>query len=273
MDVYVGLCVILLFSNLFRRVMSERDKALGMPRRPPSPASGEKLHDRNSLEGDVKWRRATRDRCSTQPPLTCASLQSVAGLSHVDNTVVSPSSEVNLDRLSTLLGALIDKLDKLAVPTMSAEVDFNFLPSDDETAKVSRCLPEPDPLDDLNLLTTTQPVSDTVVDVAFQKALVEFAGHFHSEEETGDPLSDRLAGILNASLRCRPSSDGVNLTCNKIKLLGNVPNLKVPVTNPAIIKAMSVGGKLVDTWLSLTNKLVTKALVPIVRCINDIGDK
>ncbi|MPC38037.1 hypothetical protein E2C01_031538 [Portunus trituberculatus] len=85
------------------------------------------------------------------------SVQSVVGPSHVNNTAVSPSSEVNLDRLSTLLGVLIDKLDKLAVPTVSAEADFNFSHSDDEAAEVSQCLPEPDPLDDLNLLTTTQP--------------------------------------------------------------------------------------------------------------------
>ncbi|MPC99732.1 hypothetical protein E2C01_095163 [Portunus trituberculatus] len=70
----------------------------------------------------------------------------------------------------------------------------------------------------------------------------EFAGHFHGEEETGDPLSKHLAGILNVGLRHRPSSDGVKLTCDKINLPGKVPNLKVPVTNPAITKAMSVGG-------------------------------
>ena len=255
--------------------MSERDKAPGTPRRPPSPASGGKRRERDPLEGDGKRRKASRDSCSTQPPLACASPQSAAGPSHVNNTAVSLPSEVNYDRLSNLLGVLIDKLDKPAVPTVSVEADFNFPPSDDEAAEVSRCLPEADPLDDLDLLTTTatQSTGDTVVDAEFQKALAEFAGHFHGEEETGEPLSDRLAAILNASLRRRPSSDGVKLTCDKIKLPGNVPNLKVPATNPAITKAMSVGGKLVDTRLSLTNKLLTKALVPIACCINDIGDR
>lgn len=255
--------------------MSERDKGPGTPRRPPSPASGGKRREKDLLEGDGKRRKASRDSSSTQPPPACASPQSAAGPSHISDTAVPPSSVVNLDKLSTLLGALIEKLDQPTVPPVSVEADFTFSPSDDEAAEMSRCLPEADPLDDLDLLTATasQSTGDSVVDADFQKALDEFSGHFQGEEETGDPLSDRLAGILNASLRRRPSSDGVKLTCDKIKLPGNVPNLKVPATNPAITKAMSVGGKLVDTRLSLTNKLLTKALVPIASCISDIGDK
>ncbi|XP_063856582.1 uncharacterized protein LOC135098244 [Scylla paramamosain] len=253
--------------------MSEREKGSGTPRRPPSPASGGKRREKDLLEGDGKRRKASRDSSSTQPPPACP--QSAAGPSHIGDTAVPPSSEVTLDKLSTLLGALIERLDQPAVPPVSVETNFTFPHSDDEAAEAPRCLPEADPLDDLDLLTApaTQSTGDSVVDADFQKALDEFAGHFRGEEETGDPLSDRLAGILNASLRRRPSSDGVKLTCDKIKLPSNVPNLKVPATNSAITKAMSVGGKLVDTRLSLTNKLLTKALVPIACCISDIGDK
>ncbi|MPC16057.1 hypothetical protein E2C01_008869 [Portunus trituberculatus] len=97
-------------------------------------------------------------------------------------------------------------------------------------------------------------------------------GHFHGEE-LGDLLSEHLASILNLSLRCRSSSGSVKQTCDRIKLPNNVLNLKVPVTNSAITKAMSIGAKLVDTWLSLTNGLLVKALVPIARCISNIGDR
>lgn len=79
-------------------------------------------------------------------------------------------------------------------------------------------------------------------DVAFQRVLDEFAGHFHGDEETDDPLSEHLAFIFNVSLRHWPSSDSVKVTCDKIKVSSNVFNLKVPVTNSAIIKARSVRG-------------------------------
>ncbi|MPC75985.1 hypothetical protein E2C01_070386 [Portunus trituberculatus] len=52
------------------------------------------------------------------------------------------------------------------------------------------------------------------------------------------------------------SSDSVKQTCDRIKLPNNVPNLKVPVSNSTITKAMSIGGKLVDTRLSLINGLL-----------------
>lgn len=62
-------------------------------------------------------------------------------------------------------------------------------------------------------------------------------------------------------------------TCVSIKLLSNVPNLLVPVTNPAITKAMSLHGRLVNGKLFQTNGLLSKALNPIAVCVNDIGEK
>lgn len=118
-----------------------------------------------------------------------------------------------------------------------------------------------------------QPDDESEEDADFLKALEDLTGHFHGEEEKCDPLSDSLAIILNASLRRRPSQDSVKATCEKIKLPSNVPNFKVPVTNSDVSKAMNVGGKLVDTRLSLTNGLLSKALVPIAYCVSDIGKK
>ncbi|MPC49459.1 hypothetical protein E2C01_043261 [Portunus trituberculatus] len=148
---------------------------------------------------------------------------------------------------------LFDKLDKKTDPPGSLGADFSqfpdFSPSEDEAAGVSQCLPEPDPLTTLihSPVHSQQVILWLILDTAFQKAFDELVGHFHGEEETENPLSECLAGILNASLQHWPSSDGMILTCDKIKLPGNLPNLKVLVTNPAIIKAMSVGRKLVDT--------------------------
>lgn len=107
----------------------------------------------------------------------------------------------------------------------------------------------------------------------FIQALDEFSGIFHSEEKKDQPLSDRLASILNDSLRRRPSTEGVKTACSKIKIPSNVPNMTVPATNSAITKAMSVGGKLLDTRVCHTTGVLVKALVPIAQCINDIGEK
>lgn len=107
----------------------------------------------------------------------------------------------------------------------------------------------------------------------FLRALDEISGHSHGKEDKGAPLSDRHATILDASLRRRPSSEGVRLTCNKINIPNNMPNLSVPVTNSAITKAISVGGRHLDTWLFHTNSLLTKALVPIPQCVRDVGEK
>ncbi|MPC54745.1 hypothetical protein E2C01_048670 [Portunus trituberculatus] len=49
--------------------------------------------------------------------------------------------------------------------------------------------------------------------------------------------------------------------------------MTVPATNSAITKAMSVGGKLLDTRICHTNGVLVKALVPIAQCISDIGEK
>ncbi|KAK4326074.1 hypothetical protein Pmani_003371 [Petrolisthes manimaculis] len=105
------------------------------------------------------------------------------------------------------------------------------------------------------------------------KVLDELSGHFHGEKEKGEPLTDRLASILNSSLRWRPTSEGVKMTSSKINLPSIVPNLTVPTTNTTITKAMSVGGKLIDARLFHTNGLISKALIPVAECISDIGEK
>ena len=268
--------------------MSDRDKAQGTPRRSSSSLSSTKgkHREKDPLDCTTKWRKASGEGSSSLPLAACASQSSshpsVAGPSGVNIPCAAPPQDTELGRLSSLLSGLIEKLDKSTGPQVSPGHSSNFSgfhvlsSSEDEAVAVPVCPPQapaPDPLDDLDTLTACQPQADPVADVAFQKALEEFAGHFHGEEELGDPLSERLASILNLSLRRRPSSDSVKQTCDRIKLPPNVPNLKVPVTNSAITKAMSVGGKLVDTRLSLTNGLLTKALVPIARCISDIGDR
>ena len=67
--------------------------------------------------------------------------------------------------------------------------------------------------------------------------------------------------------------ESVKATASTFQVPSNVPNMKVPVTNSAIVNAMGVGGKLVDAWLIHTNGSLTKAIVAIVQCLSDISEK
>lgn len=112
-----------------------------------------------------------------------------------------------------------------------------------------------DPLDRLDTLCPPLAPSSPQVeeDDAFLKDLGELSVHFEGEEEKVEPLSERLASILNDSLRRSPSAEAIKLTCNKIRLTSNALNLCVSATNSTISKALSTGGKLLDTRLYLTN--------------------
>ncbi|MPC30784.1 hypothetical protein E2C01_024053 [Portunus trituberculatus] len=216
-----------------------------------------------SLSSDGKKRKRCSVDDSTPPP--CASPPSLPGPSLAGATSESAvfGDRVALDRLSSLVSGLIDKLNRTPAPP-NASTDtgndfsgFHALSSSEDEAGVAPAS-QPDPLDGLDHLTR-----DDDEDEDFLRALGDLSGHFHGEEEKGEPLADSLATILNASLRRRPVSESVKLTCAKIKLPSNVPNLTMPVTNATITEAMSVNGRLVDAKLFQTNCLLTKAIVPI----------
>ncbi|MPC60803.1 hypothetical protein E2C01_054860 [Portunus trituberculatus] len=92
-------------------------------------------------------------------------------------------------------------------------------------------------------------------------------------EEKGEPLADNLAQILNQSLRRRPNDDSVKATAAKVKLLINVDNFTLPMTNDDVAKALSLGGRLLDARVSRTTCLLSKAIVPLARFLSDFGDK
>lgn len=258
-------------------------------------SSSDKKRPRSEKDcpGEAKRRKDNEDGGRT----THASPPSpVAGPSRDVNTDPPPPAgpapatpqEDQLGRLTALLSDMMEKLDRSAAATTSgASVQHaatsgasfsgfsvaHTLSSSEEEGEI---VCAPDPFDALEQLCSvpSAPQEDAEEDNAeYLKALDELSGHFHGEEEKGEPLFDGLASVLDASLRRRPSSEGVKLACGKIKLPSNVPNLSVPVTNSAILKAMSAGGRLLDTKLFHTNSLLTKALVPIARCLSDIGER
>ncbi|MPC39161.1 hypothetical protein E2C01_032684 [Portunus trituberculatus] len=182
--------------------------------------------------------------------------------------------DAQLDCLSIVISDLIAKLDG-NLPATTASVrsgaDFSGFAAalcGDEEGEIHEgaC----DPLEELDLFGVPQPAHpDAEGDNAdFLRALEELSGHFQGEEEKGESLSERLATILYASLRCRLSSDGVKSTCSKIKLSSNVSKLSVLATN----SAMTVGDKLIDMRLFRTNELLSKTIVPVAQYISDIDN-
>ncbi|XP_063872825.1 uncharacterized protein LOC135107091 isoform X1 [Scylla paramamosain] len=261
--------------------MSDQNEAHGTPRRSSSSSSEKKRREKDSVPLPASKRRATQDTGvkdgPSQPRPECGSPPAVAGPSRANTTTECSSGGETINRLSALLSDLIEKLDNNPVredePYDNCENirGLHDISSSEEDATVNS-VGLLDPLDELDTF-HSMPASQDCDEVDFLKALGEFSGLFHSEEQKGEPLSERLASILNLSLRRRPSAEGIKSTCEKIKLPGNVPNLKVPVTNAAVSKTMSFGGKLIDAKLTQTNGLISKALIPIALCISDIGEK
>ena len=231
--------------------------------------------------GEENKRRRECHEVDSDPQPECASSQSLTERRASQETVNMPPAvppSTDSSQLTALLSTVIEKLDNNAQASTSRGSFSGFgdahglSPSDEEEGELTQDML--DPLDELDALPTpTAPSSPQFDDDAFSKALGDLSAHFHGEEEKGEPLSDRLASILNDSLRRRPSSEGIKLTCSKIKLPSNVPNLCVPATNTAISQALSAGGKLLDSRLCQTTSLLTKALVPITQCVSDIGEK
>ena len=271
--------------------MAARDSSLnGTPRRTSSSSSSSSSKKRHRNEDDYRDEvsRSKRDRQAVsggQQVSGCASPPSVAGPSHVNTeTADRPGAGLatteQLDRLGDVISGLITRLENPGTSAPQGDTsDFSgfhdLSASETDEPEVPAQLP-PDPLEDLDTFGAAPPPdldSAGDNDHDFLKALDDLSHHFHGEEEKGDPLSARLADILNVSLRRRPTSEGIRNTCAKIKLPSNVPNLSVPATNPAISKALSVGGKLIDARLSQANSLLCKALVPVAVCISDIGER
>ena len=161
--------------------------------------------------------------------------------------------------------------------------DHNMSSSDDDLlGDVQVPTSRSNALDKLDLLTSGQPdgVAASAAspdaeapDAEFQQALDDLAGFFRATEEAGEPLIQDLADILNKGLRQRPEDDEVKETAAKYKLPANVANIKVPVTNSDVIKAMNANGKFLDARLTRTNGLLSRAMVPLARIVSDVGER
>ena len=271
--------------------LSDHDDFDRTPRRSSLTSSSPPVHrkrcgsDRDPLVELGKKARRSVSQC--QQVVECAPPPSPrAGPSHAPDVNIAlpsagpPSADAGVLRLRAVLCDLMDKLDRSSSASASTDVGADFSGFRESTG------PEPedgelierqsasDPLEELDAFGSSQQAdvgSDD--DAVFLRALEDLQGHFHGQEEKGEPLFARLATILDASLRRRPSSEAVKSPCGKFLLPSYVSNLTVPTTTSAFVKVMNIGGKLFVARLCYTNGLLAKALVPVARCISDIGER
>ncbi|MPC77451.1 hypothetical protein E2C01_071906 [Portunus trituberculatus] len=105
------------------------------------------------------------------------------------------------DRVSHLGSIVADLIAKLDCGDFSGFGSIKSAGSEDGEVREAAA----DPLAGLDDLGGPR---GTLEDADFHRALEELARHFHGQEKKGEPLSDCLAGILDDSLRCRPTSEG-----------------------------------------------------------------
>lgn len=265
--------------NIFSVEMAGTDSD---SRRSSSHSSNKRSKPDTERHREENKRRKDCQQFDSDPQAGCASQSSLFDADPPSqpappqdvNSATAPQSP-DFSQLTALLSTVIQKLDTSAQASTSQQ-GFSgahvLSSSEEEEGELTPVQYVSDPFDDLDTL-GQRPASTIDEDDAFSKALGELSAHFHGEEEKGEPLSERLASILNDSLRRRPSSEAIKLTCSKIQLPRNVPNLCVPSTNSAITKALSTGGKLLDNRLFQTNGLLSKALVLLAQCVSDIGER
>ncbi len=106
---------------------------------------------------------------------------------------------------------------------------------------------------------------------AFDKAMAQLGQFCAGEEESGPDINDSFAKSLNGILRKKPVDTSVTDVMKKYKKPANVKALKVPKTNSEVFDGMNKGPKVTDACVQKTQLMLSKALVPLIMTVNDIG--
>ena len=128
-----------------------------------------------------------------------------------------------------------------------------------------------DPLD--QLISAADLAADKASGAHLDKVLDDWAGFFDGREEKGEDLSEKMAELLSASLRRRPNDVLVKEAASKFKFPANVPNMVVPALNDDLRKAYDAGGKVIEGGIFRCVGLVAKAMVPVVRMVDDVANQ
>ena len=108
----------------------------------------------------------------------------------------------------------------------------------------------------------------------FDAAVAGLSSFFQGNKEVaGKEINDKLADALNATLRLRPMEASVTELTDKYLYPANIPNLKVPKTNTDIYTDMWKSAQYLDLLLQKCQLMTSKALVPILRLLDDMNTK
>ena len=105
----------------------------------------------------------------------------------------------------------------------------------------------------------------------FQKLMTEFQGFFDADEEAGPDVLADFATIMNKGLRRKPNDEAIKTAMAKYKFPANIPNMKVPATNPDVTKALKKGASILDFNIRKAQQSLAKGMVPLVQWLHDFG--
>lgn len=171
--------------------------------RSASPPRGRKRPCEDGAWSDVQQGKRDRRDPGHDRAFQLASDSALAGPSQPrDVNSAGPSLEDRVSHLGSIVADLIAKLDRRSPETVpqADSGDFSGFGSIESAGSEDGEVREAaaDPLAGLDDLGGPRGALE---DADFLRALEELAGHFHGQEKKGEPLSDRLAGILDDSLR------------------------------------------------------------------------
>ena len=106
----------------------------------------------------------------------------------------------------------------------------------------------------------------------FAQILAQFEDFYATAEKTGEDVNNAFASIFNAGLRRQPNDKRLLELMEDYPRPGNVPFLIVPKTDEFAHNKLGKGPKVVDGLIQKIQTVMSKALVPLMHEISDMGD-
>ena len=131
---------------------------------------------------------------------------------------------------------------------------------------------ESDPFAALNQF-ATQSTSAQPLDNGdkYAQAIGDIEKFFDSGDKTGDSVNEKFAGIFDNGLRRAPNDKLLLEYIDKYPRPQNISKLALPKTNDCIWEAMKRGPQVTDASVQKVQTKLSKALVPIINMVDDIG--
>ena len=131
---------------------------------------------------------------------------------------------------------------------------------------------ESDPFAALNQF-ATQSTSAQPLDNGdkYAQAIGDIENFFDSRDKTGDSVNEKFDGIFDNGLRRAPNDKLLLEYMDKYPRPQNIPKLAVPKTYDCIWEALKRGPQVTDASVQKVQTVLSKALVPIINMVDDIG--